>query len=111
MKQGEVFLVNLDPTIGAEIKKTRPCVIVSNNMINQYRQVVVVVPLTSNIQHLSPSHLFMPKGIANLDQDSKAVTEHIKSVDKKRLIHKIGELPDSYLDSLLLALNNTFAKL
>ncbi|MBC8235378.1 type II toxin-antitoxin system PemK/MazF family toxin [bacterium] len=111
MEQGEVFLVNLDPTIGAEIKKTRPCVIVSNNMINRYRQIVVVVPLTSNVQHLSPSHLFIPKGIANLDQDSKAVAEHIKSVDKRRLIHKIGALPESYLDNLLLALNNTFAKL
>ena len=111
MKQGEVFLVNLDPTIGAEIKKTRPCVVVSNNIINQYCQVVAVVPLTSNVQNLSPSHLFIPKGIANLNQDSKAVAEHIKSVDKRRLIHKIGELPENYLDRLLVALSNTFAKL
>ena len=52
--RGDVFWANLDPTVGVEIKKKRPVVVVSNNVINQRGRLVIVVPLTTNIAYLSP---------------------------------------------------------
>lgn len=108
IKQGEIYLVNLDPTIGGEIKKTRPVIVVSNNVINRYSRVIVVVPTTGNIKNLSPSHAVIPKGMGGLDKGSKAVAEHIKSVDKQRLTKKLGKLSDEYLSIVLESLKNTF---
>ena len=75
VRRGDVVLANLDPTIGVEIKKTRPVVVISNDSIKQLAQLVVVVPLTKNTAHLSPSHVVIPKGIARLTFTSKAVME------------------------------------
>ena len=108
IKQGDIFLVNLDPTIGHEIRKTRPAVVVSNNYINCYGKVLVIVPLTSNTQNVSPSQVVIPKGAGGLDKDSKAVADHIKSVDKQRLANKIGSLPPELLQLILGAMDNTF---
>ena len=66
VRRGDVVGANLDPTIGVEIKKTRPVIVVSNDSINQLSQLVVVVSLTKNIAHLSPSHALIPKGTARL---------------------------------------------
>lgn len=107
IKQGDVYLVNLDPTIGQEIKKTRPVVVVSNNSINQYGQVIVVVPITSSTKKISPSHVMIPKGMGGLDKESKAVAEHIKSIDRKRLTKKLGKLSNKYLLMGFQALKNT----
>ena len=62
VQRGDVVVANLDPTIGVEIKKTRPVIVLSNDSINQYSQLVVVVPLTKNTAHLSPSHAIIPQG-------------------------------------------------
>ena len=62
VRRGDVVLANLDPTLGVEIKKTRLVIVVSNDSINQLSQLVVVVPLTKNTAHLSPSHAVIPKG-------------------------------------------------
>ena len=61
VKRGDVVVANLDPTIGVEIKKTRPVIVLSNDSINQFSQLVVVVPLTKSTAHLSPSHAIIPK--------------------------------------------------
>ena len=73
VRRGGVVIVNLDPTIGVEIKKTRPAIVVSNDSINRFSQLVVVVPLTKNTAHLSPSHMVIPKGTAtsNLPIESR----------------------------------------
>ena len=54
VRRGDIVIVNLDPTIGVEIKKTRPAIVVSNDSINRFSQLVVVVPLTKNTAHISP---------------------------------------------------------
>lgn len=107
IKQGDIFLVNLDPTVGHEIRKTRPAIVVSNNYVNCYGKVVVIVPLTSNTKNVSPSQVVIPRGAGGLEKDSKAVADHIKSVDKKRLSKKIGFLPSEYLHFVLGAVDNT----
>ena len=62
VRRGDVCWANLDPTIGVEIQKTRPVVILSHNVINERSQLVIVVPLTTNISRLSPSHVLIPTG-------------------------------------------------
>lgn len=109
VRRGDVVLANLDPTIGVEIKKTRPVIVLSNDSINQLSQLVVVVPLTKNVAHLSPSHALIPKGIARLSFASKVVTEQIKAVDKRRLVKRLGSLPPGLLAEVERALKNTLA--
>ena len=109
VRRGDLVLVNLDPTVGVEIKKTRPAIVVSNDSINQFSQLVVVVPLTKNTAHLSPSHVVIPKGSARLSFASKVVTEQIKAVDKQRVVKRLGSLPPSLLAQVEHALKNTLA--
>ncbi len=109
VRRGDVILANLDLTVGVEIKKTRPVIVLSNDSINQLSQLAVVVPLTKNVAHLSPSHALIPKGVARLSFASKAVTEQIKAVDKRRLVKRLGSLPPDLLAQVERALKNTLA--
>jgi mRNA interferase MazF len=104
-----VILVNLDPTVGVEIRNTRPAVVLSNDSINQFSQLVVVVPLTKNTARLSPSHVVIPKGVARLTFASKVVTEQIKAVDKQRIVRRLGSLTPAVLAQVERALKNTLA--
>ena len=106
-KKGDVCLVCLDPTMGVEIKKTRPVVIVSNNWINQHPQLVVIVPLTTNIDRLSPSHVLIPQGCGDIDHDSKVVTEQIRAIDKKRIVRTLGTSDAKVFAEVCNALKNT----
>ena len=109
VRRGDVVLASLDPTVGVEIKKTRPVIVVSNDSINHWSQLAVVVPLTKNVARLSPSHALIPRGAAGLAFSSKAVTEQIKAVDKRRLVKKLGALPPELLMHVERALKNTLA--
>lgn len=109
VRRGDVVLVNLDPTIGVEIKKTRPAIVLSNDSINQFSQLVIVVPVTKNTARLSPSHVVIPKGTARLRVTSKVVTEQIKAVDKQRIVKRFGSLPSALLAQVERALKNTLA--
>ena len=107
VQRGDIFWANLDPTIGVEIKKTRPVVVVSNNVINQRSQLVIVLPLTTNIAHLSPSHVLIPRGEGGLSQDSKVLTEQIRAMDKERLTGKVGALSELFLRLIEQAIRNS----
>lgn len=109
VRRGDVVVVNLDPTIGVEIKKTRPAIVVSNDSINHFSQLIVVVPLTKNTARISPSHVVIPKGTARLTFPSKVVTEQIKAVDKQRIVRNLGSLPIPVLEQVERALKNTLA--
>ena len=107
VRRGDVFWANLDPTVGVEIKKTRPVVVVSNDVINRRSRLVIVVPLTTNIARLSPSHVLIPQGEGGLGQDSKVLTEQIRAMDKQRLVSKIGTLSDRFLRLIEQAIRNS----
>lgn len=90
----KIFYVNLDPTIGSEINKTRPCIVVSPDEINNLRT-VIVVPLTSTDKPLPtrvPIKATLKSGLKN---DSYAVLDQIKTVDKSRLSGPIGEIAEA----------------
>lgn len=90
MKRGEVWWVNLDPSIGTEIKKTRPAVIVSNDSANKFLNRVQIVPLTSNTGKCYPSEAVITVN----NSQSKAMADQISTADKKRLREMIGKVSE-----------------
>lgn len=108
-RRGDVVLARLDPTLGVEIKKTRPVVVLSNDSINHFAELAVVVPLTKNTARVSPSHAVLPKGAAGLAFPSKAVTEQIRAIDKRRLVRRLGRLGPDLLAQVERALKRTLA--
>lgn len=109
VRRGDVVLARLDPTLGVEIRKTRPAIVLSNDLINHFAELAVVVPLTKNTAHVSPSHAVIPKGAAGLTFPSRAVTEQIRAIDKRRLIKRLGHLRPDLLAQVEQALKNTLA--
>jgi mRNA interferase MazF len=100
IKRGSIWLANLDPTIGGEIRKTRPVIVVSNDINNVHNNVVTVLPLTSNTDHIYSFEVSLPKGIGNLPKDSKAKADQIRTLDKSRLIKLVGVIPNAYIASI-----------
>ena len=91
MKRGEVWWVAFDPSVGTEIQKTRPAIIVSHNAANRRLNGVVVVPVTSNVQRVYPGQT-----VVNVDsRASKARVDQIKAADKSRLKNFICRLTDA----------------
>lgn len=103
LKRGDVYLVSLDPTVGFEIGKLRPAVIIQNNIGNQYSPVTIIAPISSVkvITKPLPVMVFLNKDTAGLDTDSYIDCGQIRTVDKtNRLIHKVGELPAGKIPEL-----------
>jgi mRNA interferase MazF len=104
IKRFEVYHVNLDPTIGAEIAKSRPCVVLSPDEMNAHLQTVIVAPLTSTVRSW-PSRVLSRfagmKGEVALDQ--------LRAVDKLRLAKRLGELDTKTQASVFSALGEMFA--
>ena len=105
MRRGDVHLVRLDPTLGSEIKKTRPCVVVSPDELNQHLRTVVVAPMTTT-GHAYPWRIrcrFQRRsGFVALDQ--------IRTVDHERLLKRLGELGSDALTEVLQGLHEMFAE-
>lgn len=100
IKRGNVFLASLDPTIGNEINKTRPVIVISNDINNKFSNTVTVIPLTSNTIKIYPFEVFIKRGIANLPKDSKARADQIRTIDKSRIVKEIGTVPFDILSAL-----------
>ena len=105
MNRGEIWLVNLDPTIGSEIKKTRPCVVVSPLELNDYLRTVIVAPMTSK-GFAAPFRVAVThggtKGLILLDQ--------VQTIDKVRLTKKLGAVSTKTLSSVLSTLQEVFTE-
>jgi mRNA interferase MazF len=100
IKRGEIYLAALDPVIGREIAKSRPVAIISNDKNNEFSGTVTVLPLTSqNTQTVYPFEVFLSAGKANLPKDSKIKTDQIRTLDKGRIIKKIGMMDKHDLDA------------
>lgn len=93
IRRGEIFLVNFDPTIGSEAKKTRPAVVVSNDLNNAHSPIVSISPITSNVTRVYSFEVDIPAGTAGLKVRSKIMVNQTRAVDKIRLLKKLGQLP------------------
>jgi mRNA interferase MazF len=99
--RGHIWLVNLDPTIGHEIKKSRPAVIIQNNVGNRYSPITIIAPVTSQkTEKIYPFEVLLTKKGYGLDKDSKILLNQIRAIDKKRLVKKIGKLDEETINKL-----------
>lgn len=99
IERGEIWWVNLDPALGREIKKRRPCVVLSANEVNRIRATPVVIPLSSSPQAAPPVVLSIPSA----GKDAVAVLDQIRAVDKRRFVNRAGILADGDLRNLEIA--------
>lgn len=91
-KRGEIYLVALNPSVGHEIRKTRPAIVIQNDTGNEYLSTTIVAPITSTLRlPLSPVHALIAAGNpAGLDVASMALCDQIRTVDKRRLLKQLG---------------------
>ena len=101
----EVFLVNLDPTIVQEIKKTRPCLVISPNEMNHYIATIIVAPMTTKGRKYSTRILCSFQG-----KKRQIVLDQIRTIDKKRLVKNIGSISKGSQEKTLNAPQELFAE-
>lgn len=103
IKQYQIILVNLDPTIGSEIKKTRPCAVISPNEMNKYLRTVVIAPMTTSSKKY-PTRV-------KVEHDNKIgwiVLDQIRTIDRRRIIKVFGELQDFEIQELKSVLKEAY---
>ena len=101
----DVYLVNLDPTIGKEIKKTRPCVVISPDEMNRHIATVIVAPMTTKGRNYPTRIACKFEG-----KNGQVVLDQIRTVDKARLTMKVGQLSKQTQNSILTILNEMFSE-
>ena len=100
----DVYLVNLDPTVGSEIKKTRPCVVISPDEMNRYIRTVIVAPMTTK------GRPYPTRVECRFERkDGQVVLDQIRTVDRIRLVKRLGRLSRAAQDKILGGLSEMFA--
>ena len=101
VKRGDIWLVNLDPTLGHEIKKSRPAVIIQNNLGNRFSPITIIAPVTSQkIEMIFPFEAFLERLNSGLEMDSKVLLNQIRAIDKQRLLKKLGKVNENTLTKI-----------
>jgi mRNA interferase MazF len=103
INQYQIILVNLDPTLGSEIKKTRPCIVISPNEMNKFLNTVVIAPMTTSSKNY-PTRI-------EVRHDNKTgwiVLDQIRTIDKQRIIKDLGQLTKSEINELKSVLKETY---
>lgn len=109
--RGDVVEVNLDPTVGTEIRKKRPCVVVQNDIGNRVYPLTIVVPVTGaeHKQQLFPVYVAVKKGEGGLSKDSIVLCDQIRTVDQSRISKTLGRMPVSVMERVDRALKISLA--
>lgn len=101
LKRGDIWLVNLDPTISHEIKKSRPAVIIQNDLGNKFSPITIIAPVTSQkLESIYPFEVLLTKGNSGLEKDSKALLNQIRAIDRKRLLRRLGKVDSDTLEKI-----------
>ena len=103
VRRGDIFLISLDPTRGEEIRKTRPCVVISPDELNAYLHTYIVAPLTTG-SHQYPFRI----SCRFQGRSGHIVLDQIRTVDRERMVNKLGKLPSSTLTNVLTILQEMF---
>jgi len=96
-RRGEIHLVSFDPTVGAEIRKTRPALVIQNDVFNRWSPVTIVAAITSRSdERVYPTKVPLDPPEGNLDNPSVVLLNQIRTVDRRRLVRRLGRLrPES----------------
>ncbi len=100
MKKGDIVWADLNPTIGGEMNKIRPVIIVSNNINNQFSETVTILPITSTVNKIYPFEVLLKAEEGNLKNDSEIKANQIRTIDKKKLKQYIGTVKASKLSEI-----------
>ncbi len=106
VKRYEIYLINLDPTIGSEINKTRPCVVVSDDLMNKHLNTLVVCPLTTKLHPLWRSRI----QIACAGKKAEIALDQIRTISTKRLLNKIDKLTSAKAKELRMLINEMYGE-
>lgn len=104
IRRFEVYLVALDPTVGSEIQKTRPCVIISPDEINRYVKTAIIAPMTTKGRDY-PTRIFC----SFQGKEGQVVLDQIRTVDQKRLVKRLGILDSLTCEQILSVLQEMFS--
>jgi mRNA interferase MazF len=100
-KRGDLYLVNFDPTMGAEIRKTRPALVLQNDVANTCSPITIVAAITSHVDEpLYPTEVLINSKETGLAQDSVVLLNQIRSIDKERLIKHLGSVSKETLSKV-----------
>jgi len=105
VRRFDIYLVNLDPTVGREIKKTRPCLVVSPDEMNRYIATVIVAPMTTQ-KHSYPTRV----ACRFQGKHGQIVLDQLRTVDKIRLVRKLGRIGQKTQEAILSILGEMFAE-
>jgi mRNA interferase MazF len=103
LRQYQIVLVNLDPTIGSEMRKTRPCVIISPDEMNKYLQTIVIAPLTSNSKSY-PTRVAVKHGKTK----GWVVLDQIRTIDRKRIVKLLDKLIEKEIGNIKTVIQETY---
>lgn len=105
IKQYDLVLVNLDPTIGSEMKKTRPCTVISPNEMNKYLQTIVIAPITSTSRDY-------PTRVSINQERTKGwiVIDQIRTIDKRRIVEILGKLNNPEIEKVKNVIQETYVE-
>jgi mRNA interferase MazF len=107
--RGEVYLINFDPTLGAEIKKTRPALILQNDIANRHSPITIVAAITSQFDEpLYPTEVLIRATEGGLTVDSVVLLNQIRSLDKQRLVRRLGVIKPATMEQVEQALLISF---
>jgi mRNA interferase MazF len=96
MRRGEIYFANLSPTVGSEIAKRRPILIVSNNINNRAATTITILPITSNVKRVYPFEVFLAPESSGLPKTSKVQPQQVRTISKQRIIgNKVGSLDEA----------------
>jgi mRNA interferase MazF len=105
VKRGEIWLATLDPTVGHEVQKTRPCVVISPPEIHDHLRTVIVAPMTTGSR---PAGFRVP--ISFKGKDGLVLLEQIRTLDRTRLVKRLGTAPEPALEQILAILRDLFER-
>ena len=103
ISQYDIVLVNLDPTIGSELKKTKPCIVLSPNEMNRYLQTIVIAPMTSSSKPY-PTRV----EVQQTKTKGWVVIDQIRTIDRARIVKKFGTLSESEIEKVKRVIQETF---
>lgn len=109
-KRGEIYLVNFDPTLGAEIRKTRPALIVQNDIANRHSPITIIAAISSKFDEpLYPTEVLIEPPEGGLSVDSVVLLNQVRSIDRRRLPKRLGLVGPATMERVERALQISFA--
>ena len=100
LRRGDIVLADFDPAQRGEAAATRPAIVITNNIANELAEVIVVVPLTTNLERTYPYELMLPNNRTGLDHDSKVQVQYVRHLHKRRIKKSIGYVPPDLMEHI-----------